>query len=179
MKVFLSYALGIAGVVTLLVVIGRTFGGLRYLQARLMIVNLLRTNPNQAELVCRATPGTFLEAINAAIKIAAMMKSQDPKIVASATQPAYDAATQGIAAKLKPLVGKVKLAGMMVGGALALGISAGTPPIPVILLAVVFAAGAIWLFVWKADVERSMVLARAEVLPEVDRAFVEGRYRLP
>ena len=33
-------------------------------------------------------------------------------------------------------------------------------------------------FVWarRAEVERSLILARAEVLPEVDRAFVDGRY---
>jgi hypothetical protein len=35
------------------------------------------------------------------------------------------------------------------------------------------------LFFYKQEVDRTMILARAEILPEVDRAFVEGRYVFP
>jgi hypothetical protein len=35
---------------------------------------------------------------------------------------------------------------------------------------------AIWFMVVKSDNERSLVRARAELLPELDRAFAEGRY---
>jgi hypothetical protein len=35
------------------------------------------------------------------------------------------------------------------------------------------------MFFFKAEIDRCMVRARAEILPEVDRAFVDGRYVFP
>jgi hypothetical protein len=60
-----------------------------------------------------------------------------------------------------------------------LGLSAGFPPILVIVLAVGVGIGFLWLFFYKAEVDRCMIRARAEILPEVDRAFVDGRYAFP
>jgi hypothetical protein len=179
-KEVLSYALGGVGVVMMAVAAAPAFAGnLRYLQAKLAVTNLLRTNPNHAEVMCRATKGTFLEALGAAMKTGAMIKSQDPKIVTSATQPSYDATSVQIKTRYKLLIGKVKLAAMAIAGGLGLGIAAGGVPVIVILLSIGAAALAVRLLVFKADVERSLILARAEILPEVDRAFVEGRYRFP
>ena len=59
---------------------------------------------------------------------------------------------------------------------LAVAIGVKTSPILHIILLVLTAGGAVWFIVTKADNERSLVRARAELLPELDRAFAEGRY---
>jgi hypothetical protein len=64
----------------------------------------------------------------------------------------------------------------LVAGGVALAIAAKTSPILHIIVAVITLGAAIWFITVKLDNERSVVRARAEILPEVDRAFAEGRY---
>ena len=45
-----------------------------------------------------------------------------------------------------------------------------------IVIAIACAIAALLVLVHKLDVDRSLVLGRAQVLPEVERMFVEGRY---
>ncbi|HEY0481862.1 MAG TPA: hypothetical protein VGD37_30295 [Kofleriaceae bacterium] len=152
---------------------------LKYIYTRPLLINALRTNANHAERLCKTAPESYFGAIGAAIKIAGMMRSQDPKVVAGATLPSYDAAAAAVSMKWKQLLGRVKLGAMAAGGAIIIGMSSGVPPIFVIVLAVGVGIGFLWLFLYKAEVDRCMLLARAEILPEVDRAFVDGRYVFP
>src|SRR5204862_3326263 len=122
---------------------------------------------------------TYFAAVGAAIKTAGMCRSRDPKVVASATVPSYDGNAIAVSMKWKQLLGRVKLGAMAAGGAVALGLSTGVPPILVIVLAVGVGIGFLWVFLFKTEIDRSILRARAEILPEVDRAFVEGRYVFP
>src|SRR5262249_61422892 len=82
---------------------------LSYAASRLMLTNLLRTNPNQAEAACRNMKGTLFEAIGAAMKIGAMCAgTNDLKIISSATLPGYDGTASAINAQWKMLLGKAK-----------------------------------------------------------------------
>jgi hypothetical protein len=152
---------------------------LKYIYTRPLLINALRTNGNHAENLCKTAPDSYFAAIGAAIKTAAMCRSREAKVVAAATIPSYDATASAVSMRWQQLVGRVKLALMAAGGALVLGLSGGFPPVIVIILAVSVGIGFLWLFFFKAEVDRCMVLARAEVLPEVDRAFVDGRYVFP
>ena len=177
LKTVAAYGLGVIGFGALALGVVQTMSSnLSYPQGKLMLTNLLRTSANQAEAVCKASPGTFFEPIGAAIKTAAMAQTTDPAVIASATLPTYDAVAGAVSAKWKQLIGKGKLAlGAAVVGA-GLASAGGSPSILLIILAVLAAASFGWLFVHKSNVESSMMRARAEVLPEVDRAFVAGRY---
>ena len=105
-----------------------------------------------------------------------MAQTTDPAVIASATLPTYDAVAGAVSSKWKQLIGKGKLAlGAAVVGA-GLASAGGSPSIVLIILAVLAAAAFGWLFVHKTNVDSAMMRARAEVLPEVDRAFVAGRY---
>jgi hypothetical protein len=64
-------------------------------------------------------------------------------------------------------------------GAVVLAISVGAMPVLHILIAIACGIAALLVLLYKLDVDRSLVLARAEVIPEVERMFVEGRYALP
>ena len=177
----MSYLLVIGGLIAMGVFVVGTFGSnLKYMHARMMLVNLLRTNPYQVERVAATMQGTFFEGITAALKTGAMMQSRDPSIIAQATRPAYDAATGAAAMKWKMTFGKAKLAAGAVLGAVMLPLMTGkTPPIPVIILACIGCAGLGWIWLRKMEVDDSIIKARAEVLPEAERALIDGRYLAP
>lgn len=160
----------------MMTVFAAVMGTRKYLEARTMVIHLLRTQANRAELVCRSQKGTFGEAIASAMKTAGMLKSTDINLVSMATKPAYDAQVPLIKAYWKGLFGKGKMAaGLSVGG-IALAFASTASPILHILLGIVTAAAGIYAFTIKIDAERALVHARLEVLPEVERAFAEGRY---
>jgi hypothetical protein len=178
LKVLGSYALVIAGFSIVGIAVAKTFSSnLSYPQARLMLVNLLRSNPYQAEMVAKRMQGTFCEAIAAALKIGGMTGSQDPKMVAQATVPTYDATGQAVVTKWGIAITKAKLAVTAAVAGAALAISEGRV-LPVII-AVLAVLGFVRLFLFKNEVESNIVRARAEVLPEVDNAIASGRFVAP
>jgi hypothetical protein len=175
-----AYLLAIVGFVMMASAVARTLASnLKYIYTRPLLINALRTNGNYAEQLCKTRPDSYYGAIGAAIKTAAMCQSRDLKVVTGATVPSYDAQTMVVSMKWKQLLGRVKLGLMAAGGAVVLGLSTGVPPILVIVLAVSVGIGFLWLYFFKAEIDRCMILARAEILPEVDRAFVDGRYVFP
>ncbi len=176
-KVFASYALAIIGAgMILLVLMQALAGSLKYPHGRLMLINMLRTNPNKAEQLCFSMPNTFFSAIGAVMKALALTGSRDPKLLSQTSVPTYDGACMMIDAHWKGLLLKVKMGAMAGVAAFAIGLSGGVPPIPVIILALFILGAAGWLVFRKSEVDSSLRLARAETLPEVERAFVDGRY---
>lgn len=180
MSTLASYGLAILGFAMMASAVARTLASnLKYIYTRPLLINALRTNGNHAEMLCKSGPESYFGAIGAAIKTAAMTRSQDPKVITGATVPSYDAVGMVISLRWKQLVGRVKLALMAAGGAVMIGLSNGMPPILVIVLAAGVGIGFLWLYFYKAEVDRCIILARAEILPEVDRAFIDGRYVFP
>ncbi len=176
-KVFLSYALSLAGLgLVIAAVLGAYVVNLSYPAARLRMMQMLRTSVNQAEIACRAAKHTFYEPIGAAIKIGALAQTTDYAIIAASTKPGYEAACIGVTMHWKKLFGRGKKGVTLVAGGVALAIVAKTNPALHIIVAVLTLGAAIWFFVVRSENERSLVRAKAELLPELDRAFAEGRY---
>lgn len=175
-KAVAGYALSIGGVFVVLALVVHTLSRtLKYEQARNAIIHLLRTNPNQAALQCQTMPKTFYDAIGAALKAGAMTGGiRDPAVIASATVPSYDAVGAVVSQHWKGLVGKAKLAALAAIGGIALA-----PAALPIILGVVAAGGLVWLLYYKTEVDRSIFRAKVEVMPDVDRAFVDGRFYIP
>lgn len=176
-KGLLCYGLALVGFATVFFAVMRGWAmTVSYPVARMSLVNLLRTNPKAALQYCRSVPSTFFDSIAAAFSTAAMAQTRDPKMIAAATYPSYDAAGMGIGVAWKMLLGKAKLGAGMSWGAVAAAVSFKMSPVLFIILGVIAAGGLGWLFWSKMEAERLVVLARHEILPEVDRVFVEGRY---
>ncbi len=180
MKEVLSYllALGGAGIVAYAVSLAMAVNT-NYPAARFRIINSLRTQPWQAEMMTKAKPGSFFDGIHAAMKTGGMIGLRDPELIAQATRPSYDAAAISVGFTWKAILGKLKLGGGAVLGGLALALGVHTNPALHIILAVGAVIAAVWLFVTKNDCERYVMLARLEILPDVDRAIAEGRYGKP
>lgn len=177
-KTILSYGLALLGLAMFLSVVAKTAAAhVKYPVTRLHLTNMLRTHPAQAEAMCRATPGTFLEALGGAIKAAAATGTRDPTTITATTAPTYDGTAIGVLARWKQALMRAKLGAMAVAGGFGVAASSGKFPIPIILIAVAVAGGAIWLLVFKHEVEAGIVRARREILPEVDRVFIDGRYQ--
>jgi len=176
-KLIAGYVLGVVGVVMIVrAILPALANNLRYPAARLMMTNLLRMNPYQAEAIANGAKGTFYEAIAGAIKAGAMMMSRDPNVITKATLPSYDASAMAVNAKWKQLFMSSKLALGAVGGGIIISSLDRPPSILLIIVGGLVAIGVGFLWLRRAEVERTLILARAEVLPEVDRAFVDGRY---
>lgn len=175
LKTLGTYALVIAGFAVVGVAVAKTFSSnLSYPQARLMLVNLLRSNPYQAEAVAKKMQGTFCEAIAAALKMGGMMQSDDRAMIAQATLPSYDATGQAVVMKWGTAITKAKLAvtGAVVGAVLAISDGRVLP----VIIAVLAVAGFVRLFQFKNEVESNVLRARIEILPEVDAAIASGRF---
>ncbi|MBP6631684.1 MAG: hypothetical protein KBG28_27155 [Kofleriaceae bacterium] len=180
MKEILSYVLAVVGLVVVFVGVARAWAmSLSYAPTHLNLVNQLRTNPRAAHHMCGLSTGSFLEGVGAAMKTAATLGLRDGAMIAQATRPTYDAQAQAVTMAWKGLFDKAKLGGgaALAGLALTLtGKSKGGPPIPLVVIAVVVVGGLGYILWRKAEAERQIVLARAQILPEVDRVFVDGRY---
>lgn len=176
MKEVLSYLLALGGFGLMMTVFGVVAGKRKYAEARTMILHLLATQPNRAELVCRAQKGTFGEPVAAAMKTAAMLRSNDINLIVAATKPTYDATVPMVKIYWDKFVKRGRTAVVMSIGGVALAFASTASAWLQILLAIATIGAAVYSLLYKLDVDRSLMLARAEVLPAVERAFAEGRY---
>lgn len=180
LKTLLSYGLGAVGLAMLLIALTQVVAAnLDYASARYTIINLLRSQPNRAELMVKTAPMTFFEPLHMVMKTLAMCRSSDPALIAKTSPPTYDGGCAGVAGKWMAIMIKAKLALLAVGGGLALGLSKDSFPILLTIVSALAGGAFLWIYVKKQDVEKSMLRARAEILPEVERAFIESRYILP
>ncbi len=178
MKILLAYGLAIGGAGVVVVGAVSSLGSMNYVQGRLMMTNLLRTNPHQAERVAQSVKHTFFDGINAAMKMANTTGSTDPKIVPSCTAPAFDGAVVGVNLYWKSVLGRAKLGMVAVLGGTILAITSDIGATILIIIAVVAGLGFARILLHKIEIEASLTRARAEVLPELDRAIIDGRYVL-
>jgi hypothetical protein len=179
-KEVLSYLLSIGGALILAytVSVARAVN-CDYPSARFRIINALRTQPWQAEVMTKTKPGSFYDGIHAAMKIGGSMGLRDPEMIAMGTRPSYDGALIKVTLKWKSIMGTLKMAALGLVGGVTLALGVHTNPALHIILLVLGIGAAIWLFITKNDCERYVTLARLEILPDVDRAIAEGRYGKP
>jgi hypothetical protein len=176
----ISYGVSLAGLgITISALIPAMSGYMNYREARAMILNLLRTQPMRAEPIARNSPGTFYEPIAAAIKAGAQIGGKDPALISTATLPTYDAICGMVKQKCNKLLGRGKLGVMAGAGGAIIAISKGNTSVILIIIGVLCAIGFATLFWHKNDVERTLILARHEVLPEVDQTIAAGRIWAP
>jgi hypothetical protein len=207
-KLLLSYGIALAGLgMVILAILKAMSTNLSYPGAKLMLTNLLRTNPNKAEQVCKSLPGTFMEPLAACFTTMGQVGLRDPNIVTQTTRPTFDGVSKGVVQGFSGHLMKAKLGLMAVVGALALSLLMAVKgpekkqddpnydptadvveeeepgffsgPGPLIILFLLGVGGAGIVYSRKLELERSIVRARAELLPELEKSIIEGRYQFP
>lgn len=176
MKEVLSYLVTIAGLVVTVIAYVQIVGKQKYGALQPMFVHMLRTSSNRAEMMCHNNGGTVLEAVGKSITAGALTYSRDPVAVAAGTLPAFTAACTPITQQWEKCLKLAKTGVMMAVGGAVLAILVDASSVVQLLIAVVAGIAGLLVLLFKLDVERSIVLGRAQLLPEVDRMFVEGRY---
>jgi hypothetical protein len=177
MKGFLSYVLVLVGTGMVALACAQAMQVMaNYAQGRLLLVNLLRTNPARAEATCRQSRGTFYEAVGAAMAGAAQTQARDPKVLEMAIGPSFEAVATTVGIKQKMMLGKLKMAALPLGGGIVLAYSNDNALYFHILCALIAIGGAAWLFMYTQESASAFLRAKGEILPEVMKAFVEGRY---
>lgn len=177
MMTLLPYAMAILGLGVLgLQVLAAQGASIDFVGSRLMLLNLLRTAPRQAEVHARALPGTYYATIGAALTAGAAAQSRDPAQISAASRPAYDGAAMAAGGHWKLIFTKATLGAGLAGGGVVMSSQGKGVPTPVLIMAIVGGLGLAWVWWRREEAERAIVRARAELLPEVDRVFVDGRY---
>ena len=208
MKALLSYGVALAGLGVVVLALLKAMGtNLSYPGAKLMLTNLLRTNPNKAEQVCKSLPGTFFEPLAATFTTIAQVGMRDANIVLQTTRATFDGVAKGVVQGFGGHMTKAKLGLMAVVGGLVLSILMATKPAekkaddpnydptadvaeeeepgffsgpgPFVILFLLAGAGAGMIYARKLELERSIVRARAELLPELEKSVIDGRYQFP
>jgi hypothetical protein len=207
-KAVLSYGIALVGLgVVVMALLKAMATNLSYPGAKLMLLNLLRTNPNKAETVCKSLPGTFFEPLAQTFNIVSQTGMRDASVVMQCSRPTFDGVAKGVVQGFSGHFTKAKLGLMAVVGGLALSILMATKPAekkpddpnydptadvieeeepgffsgpgPFIIIFLLAAAGAGAIYARKVELERSIVRARAELLPELEKSVIEGRYQFP
>ena len=208
MKLLLSYGIAIAGLLTVVFALLKAMGtNLSYPGAKLMLQNLLRSNPNKAEQVCKSLPGTFFEPLAATFTTVGQIGIRDANIVTQTTRATFDGVAKAVVQGFKGHMTKAKLGMMAVVGGLALSLLLATKPEPpkpddpnydptadvveveepgffsgpgpFVILFLLAGAGFGLIYAKKNELESSIVRARAELLPELEKSVIEGRYQFP
>jgi hypothetical protein len=175
-KEVLSYGLAFAGLIVTAIAVAAIVGKQKYAAMHPMIVHMLRTGSQRAEMMCHNGKGTFLESLGASITAGALTYSREAAVIAQGTRLAYDAASKPVALHWTQVLKRTRTGLALAVGGAALAILVDAPATVQIVIAIACAIAALLVLVHKLDVDRSLVLGRAQVLPEVERMFVEGRY---
>lgn len=180
LKTLLSYGLGAVGLVMMLVALTTVVAAtMDYAAGRYRVINLLRTAPNNAHHMLTSAPMTFFEPLAMVMKTLVMTRTSDAKTVQATSGPTYDGCVKGIEGKWAALMIKAKMGLGAVAGGLAVGLSKDEFPILLTIASAIAGIAFLWIYLKKVDIDRSMLRARAEILPEVEAAFIQGRYVLP
>lgn len=176
-----TYTLAVGGLFVMLGFFGMAVAhNTSYLNARLLMLNLLRTNPNQAEYVATTQPHSFYEVVAMVMKTVAAIGSNDLSVIQQGSRPAWEAGCTVVQTHWKTTITKAKMAAGAAAAGVAIPASAGEfPPIIVLICGLLAGACFLYLLYRQSDTDRSLIRARAEVLPEVERVFVDGRYAYP
>lgn len=178
LKTVAAFGLTAVGLLIVCIPAMKTFNSnSSYAQSKLSMINLLRTNPHQAEFMAKKMEGTYCEAIAGALKIGGTAAGQDLATIKATTGPTYDGVAQGIVGKWKGDAAKAKVGLMAAVAGAGIGLAGGSLVFIPIILAVLAVSAFLRLLWFAHDLNSQILRARAEVLPEVDSAIASGRYR--
>jgi len=206
-KLLLTYGIALGGLLVVLLSLMKAMAtNLSYPGAKLMLTNLLRTNPNKAEQVCKSLPGTFMEPLAACFTMMAQVQMRDPNVVQQTTRGTFDGVGKGVVQGFNGHMTKAKLGAGAVIAALVLSILMAVKadkkpddpnydptadveeveepgffsgPGPLVIIFLLGVGGVVLIYTRKAELERSIVRARAELLPELEKSIIDGRYQFP
>lgn len=146
----------------------------RHVGNAVMMKTLSSGNTARAEKFCAAAPGSYFDAVRAAIAAALATGSRDLTMLDAAARPAFDAKALEVASRWRRLLEAGTVGVMMIGAAIAIASQTGVVPL------VLWIAGGLamvtggWLLLRRRRVHEALEAARLELVPAVIKAIIDG-----
>jgi hypothetical protein len=168
-----SYAMAAGGIVLVALAL-RAMIPMRvaYRIANAMFVRLAGAgNIDRAEKLCKAAPGTYLDAIAAAMAAARATGSTDLVTLAAASRPAFDAAGAKHVARWRTHANLGLVGAMLLAGGFALDFDAAHLRVPLAIGAGIGVLVAAWIAARRGYADAALSSARSEVLPLIEQGL--------
>jgi hypothetical protein len=141
-----------------------------------VLLKLLKANNyERARKLCSSAPGTYFDAVKAAIVAAANSGTRDLTTLEALAMPAFDAKAVAVQDRWRGIIERGLIGAVLVvgGAALALSGSAVVPLPHLIMSGIAILAGA-WFVLRRNKVKLALETARREVVPSISKAIIDA-----
>lgn len=172
-----SYALAASGLLVMVVSLLRLQMHRVTIAAanRFISKQLVEKSLDRARKICSAAPGTYLDAVRAAI--VAVPESKDRVTIDAAIHGAFEPAAKQVEQQWHRRSEQGLLGAILVAGGLALQLSGGGTHVGLWIAAGIAALGAIGLLALRRHITVALASARSELLPQLLEAAAGGVLR--
>jgi len=130
---------------------------------RLLVTQLGDNQIERAKKICAAAPGSYFDAIRAAIT--ALPQSKDRVDIDAAVHGAFEPIAKQLDRQWRARAHRGLLGALLVAAGLGLQLGDGAAHTLIWMAAGLGALGAIWLFALRGHMQQALASARGEVLP--------------
>jgi hypothetical protein len=139
-----------------------------------ILLKLLKAaNHERARKLCRAAPGSYFDAVGAAIDAAVATGSRDIAALDAVAQPAFDAKGVAVIDRWRGIMQRGFVGVLLVLGGAALPLSEGALPVPHAVTGGIAVLAAVWFGLKRSEADTSIEIARREIVPAVSKAIVD------
>lgn len=135
---------------------------------------LKKADHNRARKLCKAAPGSYFDAIAAAIEAATATGSRDLAALDAVAGPAFDAKGVAVVARWRGIIERGMLGVLLVFGGAAFALSQGDLPVPHMAISGVAVLALCWFLYRRSDAQVSIEIARNEIVPAISKAIVDA-----
>lgn len=135
---------------------------------------LKRADHNRARKLCSAAPGSYFDAVKAAIEAATATGSKDLAALDAIAGHAFEAKGVAVIARWRGIIERGLLGVLLVLGGAAFAISQGPIPVPHLVTSGVAALALCWFLYRRRDAQVSIDIARTEIVPAISKAIVDA-----
>lgn len=141
-----------------------------------VLLKLLKANNyERARKLCSSAPGTYFDAVKAAIVAAANSGTRDLTTLEALAMPAFDAKATTLQATWRGIIERGLIGVVLVFGGAALSLSgSGVVPLPhVVTSGIALLAGA-WFVLRRNKAKLALDMARREIVPSISKAIIDA-----
>ena len=135
---------------------------------------LKKADHDRARKLCKAAPGSYFDAVAAAIEAATATGSKDLAALDAIAGPAFEAKGVAVIARWRGIIERGLLGVLLVGGGAGFAISQGPFPVPHMVTSGVAALALCWFLYKRSDAQTSIDIARQEIVPAISKAIVDA-----
>jgi hypothetical protein len=141
-----------------------------------VLLKLLKANNyERARKLCKAAPGTYFDAVAAAIESAANSGTRDLSTLEALAMPAFDAKATTVQDRWRGIIERGLIGVVLVFGGAALALSgSGVVPLPHLITSGVALVMGAWFVLRRNKARVALDTARRDVVPSISKAIIDA-----